>query len=397
MITHHLTGAITNSLDSIRGYDSMKFIISKSELSKLLGKILNVVAQKPTIPILSNVLLEAADGRLVITATDLTVGMRCEADAKVLTEGATTLPARHFSQLAKELTAASVEVQVNDNEVTQIFADSSRFKLHGMNRSEFPSLPDLTGAAQFRLDQSVLKDMLYRTSFAVSREDNRYVLTGVLIKISEGQATFVGTDGKRLSTAATSVDMDPAFCGDYIVPLKAVEEVLKNLSDENFATVYLMDDKIAIEANNMLTIAKLLQGDYPDFSRVIPEESDINVALHREELMTLLRQISLFITNASHSVRFTFTDGELQLSANSKEIGEGKVSMPVNYVGDRLDIAFNPAFFLDILRHCKTRVLNLGITDSYNPGVLTEFDPENDSEPRKNPLFVIMPMRLNDD
>jgi DNA polymerase-3 subunit beta len=341
--------------------------------------------------------LEAENNELVITATDLTVGMRCRAEAKVLEDGATTLPARRFSQLVKELTAASVEVGANMNEVTEIHADSSRFKLHGMARDEFPALPDLTGAAQFKLDQAVLRDALFRTSFAVSREDNRYVLTGVLMKISDGQATFVGTDGKRLSKAEAAVDIDPSFSGDYIIPLKAVEEVLKNLREEGTVTVYLMNDKVAIEANHMIIIAKLLQGDYPDFNRVIPQSSDINVLLHREELMTLLRQMSLFTSESSHSVRFSFSEGELRLTANTMDIGEGKVSMPVNYSGDALDIAFSPSFFLDILRHCKTETVNLGITDAYNPGIITEYDPEKEDDVQSNPLFVIMPMRLNED
>ncbi|MCB1137088.1 MAG: DNA polymerase III subunit beta, partial [Chlamydiia bacterium] len=342
----------------------MKFIIAKSELSNLISSIQNVVAQKPTIPILSNFLIEAEGNELIITATDLTVGMRCRTDAKVIEEGATTLPAKCFSQLVRELTAASIEVGANPSEVTSILADSSSFKLHGLARDEFPALPDLTGAAQFRLDQSVLKDMLYRTSFAVSREDNRFVLTGVLLKIADGEATFVGTDGKRLSKARTSIEIDPAFAGEYIIPLKAVDEVYKNLRDEGLATVYLMNDKVAFEANHMIIIAKLLQGDYPDFNRVIPQSSDINVVLHREELTTLLRQISLFTSETSHSVRFSFAEGELVLTANTTDVGEGKVSMPVDYSGEPLAIAFNPGFFLDILRHVKTESVNLGITDS---------------------------------
>ncbi len=375
----------------------MKFIISKSELSNLLGRIQNVVSQKPTIPILSNILIEADSGELKITATDLTVGMVCFTDAKIVESGATTLPAKKFTQLVKELTAASVDVEANESEITSIQADSSQFKLHGMNRAEFPALPDLTGATQFKIEQATLKDVLYRTCFAVSREDNRFTLTGVLMQVSGGAATFVGTDGKRLSKAYTTVDVDPSFSGDFIIPLKAVEEILKNLGDENTATVFLMNDKIALEASNTVLISKLLQGDYPDFNRVIPESTDINLVLHREELMTLLRQISLFTADANQSVRFTFSGGQLELTANTSKVGEGRVSMPVNYSGEKLEIAFHPGFFLDILRHCKTETVNLAIADSFNPGIVTEIDEDEEIESIGNPLFVIMPMRLNED
>lgn len=372
----------------------MKFVISKQELNNLISKLQNVVGQKTTIPILSNFLIEAVNDELVLTATDLTVGIRCFTDAKILEEGATTLPTKKFSQLVRELTCANLEIHSNSNEVTEIVANSSRFKLNGMNKDEYPTLPDTSGAIVFRIDQELLKDMFFRTAFAVSREDNRYVLTGVYMHISQGTATFVGTDGKRLSKAKVSIEIDPSFSGSYIIPLKAVEEITKNL-ESGTATVYLLQDKIAVDASNTMIITKLLTGEYPDVNRVIPESTETVVRLHREELMSLLRQISLFIEDTSHSVRFTFSNGELRLTANSMEIGEGKVMMPVDYHGDKLEIAFNPTFFLDILRHCKEEIVSLGITDAYNPGVLTDNDtPPNASA---NLLFVIMPMRLNED
>ncbi|MBB65309.1 MAG: DNA polymerase III subunit beta [Waddliaceae bacterium] len=366
----------------------MKFVISKAELVKLIGTIQNVVAQKAPIPILSNFLLEAANGEIILTATDLTVGIRCFAPAKIEQEGATTLPAKRVFQLVRELTAANIEVSTGSNEITEIRAGSSVFRLHGMSRSEFPALPDLEGSTKFKISQEKLREVLFRTSFAVSREDNRYVLTGVLMQVANGGATFVGTDGKRLSKSALSVALDSSFTADYVIPLKAVDEIFKGLTEEGEATVYLMSDKIAVESDDTIVITKLLSGDYPDFNRVIPEDSDVRVDLHREELASLLRQIALFTVDNNHSVRFTFQDSELFLTANNMEVGDGKVSMPVNYHGPKLDIAFNPTFFLDILRHSKCETVAIGITDSYNPGVVTDNSAEDS-------LFVIMPMRLS--
>lgn len=375
----------------------MKFVISTQELNFLINKCLNVVAQKQTIPILSNFLIEAINDELVITATDLTVGIRCVTEAKILEEGATTLPAKRLAQLLKELTSINVEVSTNADEVTEIVADSSRFKLHGMGKNEFPTLPDMSGAVQFKIGQADLKDMLFRTAFAVSREDNRYVLTGVHMTISENMATFVGTDGKRLARAHTSIKSDSPLKGSYIIPLKAVEEILKNLKEEGDVTIFLMSDKIGVEAENTTIISKLLSGDYPDINRVIPQNPETIVALHREELMSLLRQVSLFAADTNHSVRFTFVNGELKLTANAIEVGEGKVSMPVNYSGQKLEIAFNPGFFLDILRHSKNETIAMGITDAYNPGVITDQELTREKSKSPTPLFVLMPMRLNED
>ena len=353
----------------------MKFMISTQELNYLINKIQNIVPQKPTVPILTNFLIEASNDELVLTATDLAVSIRCNTEVNIIEEGATTLPARRFAQLIRELTTPNVEVSSNAHETTTLIAGTSRFKVNGMSKQEYPDLPDLGAALCFSISQKELKDLLYRTAFAVSKEDNRYVLTGVLCHISNGTATFAGTDGKRLARTHAKVDIDPSIQYQAIIPLKAVDEILKNLVDEGDAKISLMPDKVAIEANQTLIIAKLLTGDYPDISRVIPESSSIIVTLHREELIALLRQVSLFTVDQHHSARFTFTVGELKLAANTNTFGEGNVGMPVNYQGDKLEIAFNPGYFLDILRHCKEEIVTMGLTDPYNPGLLTDGEP----------------------
>ena len=321
--------------------------------------------------------------------------MSCYAvGVKIHTEGATTLPAKKMAHLIRELTAPNIELTSNGNEISEIVANTSKFKLHGMSKNEFPALPDVAEATQFKIPQADLRDMFFRTSFAVSKEENRYVLTGICLTVKNGIATFIGTDGKRLSKAHIPINLDPNFSGTYIIPIKAVDEIAKNLLDQGEATVFLMNDKIAVEASNTTIISKLLNGDYPDVNRVIPTNPATILSLHREELMTLLRQISLFTPDANHSVRFTFSEGELKLTANTMEVGEGKVSMPVNYHGEKLEIAFNPNFFLDILRHCKKETVSIGVTDPFNPGIITDQDTLSSNS---TPLFVLMPMRLNED
>lgn len=366
----------------------MKFVVSRNELSNLIRKIQNVVPVNAPIPILSNVLIEASSEELVFTATDLTVGTRCVAKAKIYEKGSLSIPSRRFFQLVKELTDSNIEIAASDNDMVEVSSGSSRFKLHSMEKEEFPSLPNMENAVKFSVPSEKLKDMLQRTSFAVAKEDSRYVLTGVLLKIENGVAVFVGTDGKRLAKTSIDIDLDKDFSGEYIIPIKAVEEITKMFGEDSKTTIFLAEDKIAVESDNTLLITKLLSGAFPDFLPVISTKSNVILDLHREELISLLKQVSLFTNESSHSVKFTFTVGELVLTANCSKFGEGKVSMPVNYDGDRLDIAFNPFFFLDILKHSKDQSLKLGISDSYNPGVITD---STDS------LFIIMPMRLHDD
>lgn len=363
----------------------MKFVVSRSELAELIRKIQNVVPATAPLPILSHFLIEATKDELVFTATDLTVGAKIAVKAKVSKEGGLTLPSRRFFQLVKELTDSTIEISTDTEDVAEIKAGSSLFRLRGMRKNDYPSLPDLNEALKFTIPSGTLKEMLYRTAFAVSRDDSRYAITGLLLEISEEKLIFVGTDGKRLAKMETPIPLSPEFHGDYIVPLKAIDEIMK-MDHDGDATIYLTEDKIAVESTNTLLVAKLLAGKYPDYRQLTQTKSHFFVSIHREELSQLLRQVSLFTEDTSQSVRFTFLPGELVLMANSADIGEGRVSMSVNYEQEPLSIAFNPHYFLDILRHSKDETVTLGLIDAYNPGIITD---------SSNALFIIMPMRLN--
>lgn len=364
----------------------MKFQMQRANFAQLIGKLQSIVPAKPSIPALANLLIEATSDSIQISATDLTVSMRVFSEASVEEEGSIALPARRLFQLVRELTTPDIRIEATSSESAVIHAGSSRFKIQGMHKSEYPALPDLSEGFEVHLKPEALKEMLARTSFAAARDDSRQVLNGVLMQKASSLATFIGTDGKRLARNQVTVETNSEDGGSYIFPLKAVDEIVKLLDDnEEKVKLTIMKEKLALEVNSVTLITKLLSGQYPDVTRVIPKKSDTPLTLHREELIALLRQVALFTSESNHSVRFTFTDGSLHLSATSGEIGEGNVSMPVNYSGPKLEIAFNPHYFLDILRHSKDETVQFEASDSYNPGLITD---SSDAE------FVIMPMRL---
>ena len=368
----------------------MKFFVERLALANLLTKLQTVISAKPSAPILSNLLVEAKGKEVFITATDLTVGMKTTVEAKVKTEGKTTIPARKLTQLVKELTVATLEFSTNKSHLTEITAGSSTFRLNGMSPEEFPDLPDFTGATKLTLSQKELYEALAKTSFAVSREDSRYALSGVLMQIQNNLASFVATDGKRLSKTHVRVQGEnPA--GQFIVPIKAIDEIVRNLEEGNL-TLHIMSDKVAFELSSCWLITRLLVGEFPDYMRVIPKQTNLKFSLHREELMSLLRQVSLFTLDTNQSVRFSFDNRFLQLSANAIDVGEGQVSMPVDTSGEKLDIAFNPNYFIDILRHSHGETVTLGLSDPFNPGIL--YEGKEGFDPKEDDLFVLMPMRL---
>ena len=364
----------------------MKVIISRTELVQLIGTIQGVVSSKPAIPILANILIEAFDGNLIISATDLTVSTRAQTSGNVIEEGAITLPAKRFFQLVREMTAQDVEIECATGEIVYVRGGTSEFRINGIHKSEFPSLPDMSQGQSFALLGSTFKEMLTKSVFAAAREDNRHILNGVLMHVEGNLATFMGTDGKRLAKIHTSINMQGEHKHDYLIPLKACEEMVKMINDEYEIKIALLPDKVSLEAGFTTLVTKLLSGDYPDIERMIPAESRQKFTLHREELMSLLKQIALFTSKKKHSVQFIFNSGELTLIANSSDIGDGKVSMPVDYSGKKFEIAFNPFYFHDILRHCKDETISFAITNAYNPGLITDSTTAN---------FVIMPMRLN--
>lgn len=365
----------------------MKAVIAKNDLVALIGKIQNVVSTKPSIPILANILVEALDDQIIVSATDLTVSMRCFMDATVIEEGSIALPARRFFQLIRELTPSQVKISVQTNEIAEITTGTSVFKINGMNKAEFPALPDMEGSPEATFTNANLREVLSKTAFAAAREDSRYMLNGVQLQINAQQAIFIGTDGKRLARVSSPVLVDANVKGSFVIPLKAVEEMVKMLEDGDAkAVLSLSNDKVALESGQLSLISKLLSGQFPDVERVIPSKFVHQFSIHREELMSLLRQVSLF-SESSNTVRFTFEPGQLYLSATSSEIGEGRVSMPVDFSGPRLEIAFNPFFLLDILRHSKDETVKIGLNDAHNPGLITDSTQAQ---------FVLMPMRLSE-
>ncbi len=378
----------------------MRLIIPRTELVNLIGKIQSVVPSKPAIPILSNILFEAEGNHVTISATDLTVSVRAFSDAKVVESGAVTLPARRFFQLIRELTAPQIEIHATKEGIATILAGTSQFKLHGMDRSEFPTLPDLSSEKSFVISSTQLKDMLGRTAFAAARDDSRQILNGVFTEIQGNQLTFVGTDGKRLAKVYDEIEFYSPDKVDFVIPLKAVEEMIHILDNDQKSRFIIMNDKIALESGSICLITKLLAGQYPDVDRVIPDASQMKViSLHKEELFTLLKQVSLFTSEMNYSVRFTFDKGDLRLEAMSSDIGEGKVNMPVDYDSDKLVIAFNPYLLFDILKNCTGDAAKFAVSDSYNPGMIKDFpiavkDPSTAVKNSLHAIYVIMPMRL---
>ena len=363
----------------------MKFSISKEALLEGLQKVQHVVSTRSTLPILSNVLLVAKNGRLTFTTTDLDVGITGSVEAKIEKEGATTLPAKRLVNIVRELPASEVEISVDSKNVASIQSGPSFFKIIGLGQDDFPPLPDFEGAKEFRMPQPLLRDGLKKTSYAISTDETRYVLNGIYTSFREGKLTLVATDGRRLAMVENDLDFPASHETDVIVPTKAVQELQRLLGDTGEVLIRLSDSQISLSIGDHLLISKLIEGNYPNYRQVIPGDSTERVELPRESVFDTVRRVSLLSSDKSNSVKLVFGSNTVEVTANSPDVGEARETMEVQYSGKPMQIAFNPEFLMAPLRNLESETVYLDLIDEMSPGVI-RIDGSF--------LYVIMPMRV---
>jgi DNA polymerase III subunit beta len=364
----------------------MKLKVNKDNILNSLQKIQSVVSTRTTLPILGNVLLKSDKEKLWITATDLEVSVRTGCAADVGRAGATTLPARRIFSIFRELPANEIEIEVDDKDVASIRCGASFFKINGMSEDEFPPLPKFDGGKAFTLEQSVFGTMLRNTSYAASKDETRYVLNGLLLSFKGDKVTVVATDGRRMALFEQEVEFPKESEGDFVLPFKTADELIKTLGDEGSLKIQATDTQIAFEFDDMLIVSKLVEGQYPNFRQVIPAQSEERVTIERELFLTAIKRVSLLATEKSNSIRLGFAKNNLEVVAVTPEIGEAREVIPIKYTGKQLNVAFNPEFLMDPLRNLTTDEIHFELTDDLSPGVIKANAPF---------LYVLMPMRIS--
>ena len=363
----------------------MKFSVTKEKLLEALQQVQNVVSTRTTLPILSNVLLQASGNEVHLTTTDLDVGVRGSFEAQVEKEGATTLPARRLFNIVRELPSSEVEVSVDAKNHASIRSGPSFFKIIGLGEAEFPPLPDFSGSKEFKIPQVVLRDGLKKTAYAISNDETRYVLNGIFTSFRDGKMTLVATDGRRLAMVDADLEFPASHETDVIIPTKAVQELQRLLGEVGEVIVKLSDSQISFTIGDSLLCSKLIEGNYPNYRQVIPGDSNERVVIGREALLETVRRVSLLSSEKSNSVKLVFSENRIEVTANSPDVGEAQESMDVIYQGPPMQIAFNPEFLQAPLRYLDSADVYLDLIDEMSPGVLRI---------EGTFLYVLMPMRV---
>ncbi|MCC7519199.1 MAG: DNA polymerase III subunit beta [Verrucomicrobiae bacterium] len=362
----------------------MKLRFTKENFVDGLQQVLNVVSTRSTLPILSNVLIRAEKGGVSMTTTDLDLGVRCRIQAEVVREGATTLPARRLFAIIREMAATDIELEVDEKNVAAIQGGPSHFKVLGLPESEFPPFPKVEESRAVAVEQKALRDLLRRTAYAMSADESRFVLNGILMSFKDDKLIVVATDGRRLAMAEQEVELSKDCKQDLIIPNKTVLEVARLLKDKGQAKVRFSESQVLFEIEGAELASKLVEGIYPNYRQVIPPDAKVVIPLEREALLQAVHRAALLTTEKNQAVRLAFTRNKLTITANSPDLGESRESLAVNYNGPEIAIGFNPAFLMDPLRNLENDEVRFELTDEYSPGVMKIKEPF---------LYVIMPLR----
>lgn len=371
---------------------NMEFTVSKSDLVRELNLSQGVVEKKTTIPILSNVLLEADGERVQMTATDLELGIRCSFPAKIAKPGAGTIPAKKLLDYVKLLPEADIQVKLGDNQWANLVCGRSRTRIAGMSRESFPELPKQPDLLA-EIPVGMLASLITKTIFAISAEESRFTLNGSLLILKESGLTMVATDGHRLSMAEMPAALSVQQPFRALLPRKAMSEILK-LAGEASGDSKLRfagdENHLFFGLGERLLISRKLTGNFPDFERVLPKEQPNVVVLKRDELRAAIERVSQFSDERSRAIRFQILPGEVKVHSSLSETGESEESLPVEYGGTETEIGFNAVYLLDFLRAVPEESVSFHFRDPHSAGEMRPVGAEDKYSYR----YVIMPMRI---
>lgn len=328
----------------------MEFIINQSVLKEELAFVQGIVERKATIPVLSNILIESVgEGTIRITGTDLDVTIRCEAEADIRKAGAICVQARKLFDIVRLLDGGSVHFVKEENEWVRLTSGKSKFRMAGVNKEQFPEVPSFK-SAPLRLPSAVFNSFIQNTSFAITNEQSRFTLSGAKFVIEDGTAKMVTTDGHRLAYIEQKVGGGKTDNMDALIPKKALVELVK-ISRDGAGEVSFGEDAnhIYFEVDGRLLITRKLSGTFPNYEMVIPRDNDKKVVFDADEMKAAVKRVSLMADERVRSIKMTVRDGEIEISAQSSEEGEGQEKIAADYSGPEVTIGFNSQYLQDFL------------------------------------------------
>ncbi len=374
----------------------MELTVSKADLQKELQLCQGVVEKRSTIPILSNVLLKAAAGRLQIAATDLDVTILSSCAANVTTPGGVTIEAKRLFDIVRSLPDEDVHVAMQENNQMLIESGTAKFRLLGLPAEDYPTLPTVDVKESYTIGLNELKTMVAKVKFAITHEETRFQLNGALLKVQATKMEMVATDGHRMALINF-----PQGNGNgkkkgteltILVPRKALEEILRLEAGEDGQVRFgVSENHLFFEAADRRLLARMIDVNFPNYMEVISRDNDRMVMVDRERLLATIRRISLVANERTRAVRFDFAPGKLTVSSANPDLGDARETVPIDYAGNPFFVGLNAAYVTDFLAAIDTPTVSLALKDENSQCIGR---PQAQDELPYEYLYVVMPMRL---
>ena len=365
----------------------MKFSAARESILKPLQAVIGVVERRQTMPILSHVLLRAADGKLAVTATDLEVELVAEVAVEIKSAGETTVPGRKLHDICRALPdGCQVDVSLSGDRVT-LTAGRSRFTLATLQAADFPTVDEIAGGQGFALEQADLRWLVEKTQFSMAQQDVRYYLNGLLLETGGKTLRAVATDGHRLALAEKQLEGKTGADRQVIVPRKGVLELNRLLDTQGQVSLVLGSNHLQVDLDGVRLTSKLIDGRFPDYQRVIPTKAPNVIQADRETLRHALQRTGILSNEKYRGVRLELGAGTVTISANNPDQEEATETVELEYQGEEMEIGFNVNYLLEALSAVDSETVELHITDSNSSCLIVA--PGSDAV-----KYVVMPMRL---
>lgn len=370
----------------------MRFTIAREKLQEGLTAVTASVPARTTLPVLANILVETTDRGIRLSGTDLDLAVSTELTADVDTQGAITIPAKKLAEIVRELPSAPVRMSAAGEQKVTLECGRSRFRLLGLPRDEFPSFPAVDFSGSWRIRSGELQKLIAHTAFAVSTEESRPTLNGVLWELRADQMRMVATNGHRLAKMEMPIKSTGAPASDMIVPPKALEQIRRLFPEDEELEIAKGENHLGFRSPFTAVFTRLIEGPYPPYEQVIPKDNNRVAIADRTALTSALRRMSIIASDQTHRIRMSFNAGMLKFSVQTPDLGEANDELAVRYTGDPLDIGFNANYLLEVLRYIPTDEVRLTFKAPERAATL---EPEGWADPASY-LCLVMPLRLLD-
>ncbi|HEX9006612.1 MAG TPA: DNA polymerase III subunit beta [Bacteroidota bacterium] len=370
----------------------MKFTVNSSLLQRTLGKISGVIQARSTMPILEHFLVEVVNNTLTATATDMAIWMKVTAEVQGEEDGQLTVPAKRFLDTLRSLPETDLEFagDATTNRIT-VRTAMGEYNMTGDHYNAFPKLPEVTAEEQFQLEATVLRRVIGKTTFAVSQDDLRPAMNGVLLQAREGKLRAVATDGHRLVRYDVQMKEPVALHRDVIVPVKTLQAVGRSLEDDA-TTVSLSPTHVRLQFPAWEVVSRLIDERYPNYESVIPAENDKTLTANRDALIQTIRRVALYASATTHQVRFDVAKNELRVAAQDVDFGwDAKEKMACTFSDTVFMIGFNASYLLDLLTHAEGENVTFKFSAPTRAGIIVPDTAASGDDL----LMLVMPVRLN--